>query len=431
MNKPWFKAKSYGWGWYPASWEGWLVMVLYIAVVVSLLVVMGAASHSVGDTLITFALPFIGLTSLLISISYFTGEMPGWRWGGVQIRASNGLMSDAISSMEVNEKAPLIFEEIKKAQNILLHCHPSPDPDSVGSVLALKFALEQLGKKVTAISGDSSIPQAFMHFPGASTIEQKSFNEVTPTDYDLFIALDSGSIEMVSRKIKVEFPETLKVIVIDHHRTNPGYGSINIVDPSYPATAQILFDLFGAWGITLTPEIASNLFIGTYTDTGGFKFEGTKPETFRAAAELVRVVPDFPGLIARMENSTTPSELAFQGWALSAIETFLDEKLALSAVSFEMLKKHHITAEDVNGSMISTIMRRVGTWGIVGGMAEKEKGITKVSFRTNDANTYDVSKLAVALGGGGHKAAAGVNMNMSLEEAKALVVQKVKEVYNL
>ncbi len=334
-------------------------------------------------------------------------------------------------SPELKEKAPLILEEVKKATSILLHCHPSPDPDSVGSALAMKFALEQMGKSVTVIRGDSEIPSAFSHFPGVASIVPKNFLETDLTEFDLFIAQDSGSIEMISRKGEVVFPSTLKVIVIDHHRTNLGYGSLNLVDSSYPATAQILFDLFKEWNVKLTSEIAANLFIGTYTDTGGFKFEGTNSHTFRAASELAEVFPDFPKLIDAMENSSTPGALAFQGHALASTETFLNGTLALSAVPFSFLAKESIDPEDSGAGMISTIMKKVGSWGIVGSMVELEPGRTKVSFRCRDSNTYDVSKLAVALGGGGHKAAAAALIALPLDEAKKLVVTKVKEVYNL
>ncbi|MES2216284.1 MAG: DHH family phosphoesterase [Patescibacteria group bacterium] len=429
---PWFKAKKYGLGWYPASWQGWLVLLLYLAMVVPLFIAVDSHSHSNSDTLINFSLPFIGLTSLLLALCYVTGEPVGWRWGnlnGSAFAKTTATASEA--SDEVKKLAPVILVEIKKAKHILLHLHPSPDPDSVGSALAMKFALEQLGKKVTAIRGDSEIPKAFMHFPGATEIVQKNFFEVDLKDFDLFIAQDSGSIEMISRVGTAVFPDSLKVIVIDHHRTNTKYGSINLVDSSYPATAQILFDLFKKWNISLTKEIASNLFMGMYTDTGGFKYVGTSPATFSAASELVKHVPEFSRLIAAMENSSTPGELAFQGLALNSIETFLNGKLALSVVSSVVLNEKGITDEDINGSMISTIMRRVGAWNVVGAMAEKEPGVTKVSFRSADGNVYDVSKLAVALGGGGHKAAAGVNMQMPISEAKKAVVAKAKEIYNL
>src|ERR1035437_6801700 len=98
----------------------------------------------------------------------------------------------------VKKEAPKILAAIKSANNILLHCHPSPDPDSVGSALAMKFALEQLGKKATVIKGDSVIPQAFMHFPGANDIVQKNFGEVDLKEFDLFISLDAGGLNMIS-----------------------------------------------------------------------------------------------------------------------------------------------------------------------------------------------------------------------------------------
>jgi phosphoesterase RecJ-like protein len=331
----------------------------------------------------------------------------------------------------IEEKAPIILDEIKKASHVLLHCHPAPDPDSVGSALAMKFAIEQLGKKATVIKGDSDIPEAFAHFPGVDEIVKQSFFETDLSQFDLFIAQDSGSIEMVSRRGQIEFPSTLKVIVIDHHRTNTGYGSINLIEPAYPATGQVLFDLFKLWNIQLTPEIASNLFIGMYTDTGGFKYEGTTPHTYRIAADLITVIPNFNRLISDMENSSSPEFLKYKGKALSSIETFLSDKVALSLVPYEFLVENNIPAQDSSAGAISMLMRSVGKWNVVGALIQAEPSKVKVSFRTRDANIFDVSKLAVALGGGGHKAAAGAVIDLPLKEAQELVVSKIKELYNL
>jgi len=81
MKKPWFKAKIYGWGWYPASWQGWLIVLIYIVLVSTFFSNYDAHSHSVSDTLINFVPTAIILTALLIFICYKTGEKPGWRWG--------------------------------------------------------------------------------------------------------------------------------------------------------------------------------------------------------------------------------------------------------------------------------------------------------------------------------------------------------------
>ncbi|MBP6858235.1 MAG: bifunctional oligoribonuclease/PAP phosphatase NrnA [Candidatus Pacebacteria bacterium] len=331
----------------------------------------------------------------------------------------------------IREKAPLILAEIQKAKSILLHCHPSPDPDSVGSALAMKFAVEQLGKKATVIKGDSDIPQAFMHFPGAKDIVMKNFFEVDLSEFDLFLCLDTAALGRVSTIGAVEFPSSLKVVDIDHHPTNPGFGTINLIEASYPATAQILFDLFKEWNIEITSDIAANLFVGIYTDTGGLKFSGVTPQTFQAAGELAAQCPNFSRIISVMENSNTVSDLHFKGLALTALEPMLGGKVGLAVVSLDELLAKNIADDSVSAGSISSVLRTVGEFDVVGALIEAEPGMVRASFRSKDANTFDVSALAAAFGGGGHRAAAGTLIALPLAEAKQKVVEKIKELYNL
>ncbi len=325
-----------------------------------------------------------------------------------------------------------ILDEVKKASSILLHCHPSPDPDSVGSALSMKFVLEGMGKKVTVIQGDSTMPRAFIHFPGATEIIPKNYHEIDIKEFDLFIVLDS-SANGVSRKQgpDVVFPPELRVVNIDHHRTNKGCGAVNFVDPTYPATCLMLYDLFKEWGVKLDTNIASNLFIGTYTDTGGFKYEGVKPETYLVAGELARHIPDLPGLIAKMENSTTLGFLKFQAAALGSITVYHDGILALALVPYSVIKAKGLVEEDIQPSRISSFLRTVPDWKIVACGIEIPEGEVKFSFRSSDSKTYDVSKLTAELGGGGHKAAAGVRLLMPFDEAVKKVVETTKIIYNL
>jgi phosphoesterase RecJ-like protein len=412
-NKLWFRAKRYGFGWYPVSVEGWVVMLVYFVIIVSLAKSVDAYSHSTSDTLINFALPFIGLTSFLLAICYAKGEYPRWRWGSEIPQASK------------------ILKAIKKSKRILLHCHPSPDPDSVGSALAMKYALEQLGKKVTIIQGDSEIPQAFMHFPGVGGIEKKSFSEVDLTKFDLFIIQDSGSPEMISRKNKPTFPLPIRTIVIDHHDSNKAYADINLIDAPAPSVTYILYKLFQEWNIKITPEIAANLFIGLYTDTGGFKYSVTGGNALTMAAELAHVFPAYPKLVFEMENSHEKEEIYVQAIALHSIQTFHNDHLAVSAVSKKSLDEKGVSAEALSQGYIASILKSVIGWDVAVCMVEVEAGTIKMSFRTRDAEKYDVSKLAVALGGGGHKGAAGAVLTMPLSEAVEKVVETTKKLYNL
>lgn len=329
----------------------------------------------------------------------------------------------------IKKQAPLILEEINKAKNILLHCHPSPDPDSVGSALAMKFALEQLGKKVTAIQGDNEIPEAFA-FPGVDTIIKKSYGEIDSKEFDLFIILDSSTPNMVSFKGPVIFPESMKTIVIDHHVNNIGYGSLNCIDPSYPATAQILFDLLKEMGIKLDHDMAINLFMGIYTDTGGFKYAAVSSATFTAASELVFLAPDFGKTISIMENSNTKEKFTYIGLALGSVKTYFSDRLAIAAVTKNQFDNNNLNGENYSPSEVSGLLRSVKNFDISICLIESAEGKVRMSSRSKDSVKFDVSKLAVALGGGGHKNAAGATIDLAMPEAIEKVVKIVQELYN-
>ena len=331
----------------------------------------------------------------------------------------------------VQEAAPKILEAIKASKSILLHCHPSPDPDSVGSALAMKFALEQLGKKATVIRGDSEIPQAFMHFPGADSIVPKNFFEVDLKEFDLFIVLDTASVEMISKRGQFKLPLNILTIAIDHHISNTKFSEINLVDSSSPATAFILYKLFKEWKITLTKDIAANLFIGMYTDSGGFKYPPTGYEVFQAAAELSKIFPDFYKLIFTMENSRSKDSVYYEALALNSIKVYLNENVVIAAVSNKELKDKNIPASMASESNVDNLIKSVIGWNVGIQATEVEPNKVKISLRTRDSEKFDVSKLAVALGGGGHKAAAGATLTMPLPEAIEKIVQTAKEIYNL
>lgn len=335
-----------------------------------------------------------------------------------------------ISSI-IREKAPIILAEIQKAKSVLLHCHPLPDPDSTGSALAMKCVIEQMGKIAEVIKGDSEIPHGFMHFPKANNILMKSFAEVDLNQFDLFISLDSGSRNMVSQEKPPAFPLPIKTIVIDHHATNDHYGEINLVDASSPATAFIIFQLLKLWNITITYDIALNLFMGIYTDTGGFKYALTDHRVIAAAAELAKVAPDFTEAIFGMENDQVKEALFYQALALNSIETFFGDSLAISSVSNSDLVKRNIPEKCIMGVGVANILISVSGWNIGVSMVERRPEVVKISCRTRDSKIYDVSKLAEALGGGGHRAAAAAVLYTSLSDAKKMVVEKAKELYNL
>lgn len=147
-------------------------------------------------------------------------------------------MTDQIKNM-----APKILEAIQKPSKILLHCHPYPDPDSVGSVLAMANVLKKLGKDVTTIIGDTKYPNGLLSLPNHDWIQPKNYTQIDPNEYDLFIVLDSSSPTQITQMAEISFPESMNTVVIDHHPTNGKFGKINLVEPTYSSTSQILYEL--------------------------------------------------------------------------------------------------------------------------------------------------------------------------------------------
>lgn len=339
---------------------------------------------------------------------------------------------------QVEKMAPQILAEIKKAKSILLHCHPSPDPDSVGGALALAAVLKQLDKDVTIISGDSSKKDEFDYLPGYSEIIEENFFTIDLSKFDLFIICDSADISMVSSLNPVSFPKSLKTIAIDHHHGNPGYGDINLIESFYPANCQLLYDLFKIWNIQITLEIAFCLYMGIYSDTGGFKYSGTKPETLQSASELLKVNPECWRGIFEMLNNNEPDFLRYKGLALSNIKTYFSGRVAITITTLNQIKKNNIKPEFVSASLISNELISVKGWeiGIVGTEKEKNEGESsstnkfRFSFRVRNEGTYDVSKIAEATGkGGGHKSAAGAAIDKPLKEALDVLLKSIEKIH--
>lgn len=321
------------------------------------------------------------------------------------------------------------LELVKNSQNILIHLHPSPDGDSVGSALAMKWALKQLDKEAIIISGDSHPPRVFAMLPGFEDIKDQTFLDTDLSEFDLFIAMDSSNLDQISKKGEVRFPETLKVLVIDHHKSNTNYGDLNLVNASAPANCQWLFEIFQKWGIEITSQIAIALLVGIYTDSR-FRYEGTSAKTFEITSRLVEKYPDFHQTFFELENNLKAERVYLLGLALNSIEKYFNDQVAIAVVTQEQLKEKNITKEDIENNEISNVLRSVIGWDLDISLIEVEPGQFNASFRTRDAKKYDVSKIAVSLGGGGHQAAAGARISGTVDEAKQKLLNAIQQSYH-
>lgn len=322
-----------------------------------------------------------------------------------------------------------ILHHIKQSRRILLHLHPAPDGDSVGSALAFYWFLQSLKKDVTLIRGDSDFPQNLKVLPGSDRIIPKTYFDITITDFDLFISLDSSALNQISKISPVIFPSNLKTINIDHHPTNTKFANFNLIDTDSPAVSQIVYQLFTKWHVKISPDIAINLLIGIYTDTGGFKYPKTTSATFDVASNLTKISPDFTEYIFQIENNSEPEQLRFKGLALLSIKTYFSNHVAISAVPYKILQKNKITKGHTEKSEISNTLKSVTGWDIGASLVEIDPDLCYLSLRTRNPKKYDLGQIAAAVGnGGGHQAAAGATINLPLPQAKKhllTVIQKL------
>jgi phosphoesterase RecJ-like protein len=328
---------------------------------------------------------------------------------------------------QIKNLAPKIWTEIKQANKILINCHYNPDQDSIGSALAMMHALEGLGKEVTVIKGDSDLPTFAQYLPGAEKIALKNYFEIKPEEFDLFVILDTASSEQLSRLGEIKFPTNLKTVIIDHHASNPKFADINLIAADYPATAQILFDLFGEWGIELNYDIAANLMVGLYGDTGGFRYQLVSEKTFQVAAKLCSLLPDYSMLLSRIFENTDLQELKFLGLALNRIESLFAGRVVIVAVDYNDLADSGINPVFTVDTGISSRLRSIKGVEMSFMIIERESGEVNISARAKEGSGKNVAALMKKLGGGGHALAAGTTLNKPVAEVKADLIAALTE----
>src|SRR3954454_23063360 len=175
-----------------------------------------------------------------------------------------------------------IAKALRAAQTIVILSHVRPDGDAFGSQLALGLSLRELGKDV-AIWNEDGMLEKYSFMPGSDSLTRPS---TTPETFDLGVALDTAVQNRLGTAGEAVRAETW--INVDHHPTNPRYGDLNYIDPTAPATGQILFDLLTSERLPMNAAIAENLFVAISTDTGSFQYPNTNARTFEIGAELLK-----------------------------------------------------------------------------------------------------------------------------------------------
>ena len=303
------------------------------------------------------------------------------------------------------------------AENILVASHVRPDGDALGSTIAFALWLKAKGKNVTAWNEEGVI-QKFRYLPEWDIV---TVPDPVPRAFDAVVALDN-SVKNRLGAVLDSVASTKLFVNIDHHVSNEGYGDLNYIDPTAPATGQILYEFFKELGVEITPGMAGNLFAAISTDTGSFQYQGTSARTFAAASGLIAAGVDVAKLSLQMYESQPMRRLDLLRYALNQAKFDCDGRLASFSLPLSAVEEMGVLPEDNEG--IIDHLRSVE--GVVAAVFFEElpDNMVRVSSRSKDERV-DVCKICRQFGGGGHPLAAGARIKGSLSAVENMFLEAV------
>jgi len=289
----------------------------------------------------------------------------------------------------------IVAQALLEADTFVIASHEGPEPDAIGSSLALGLALEKLGKKVFIYNKDGLESAKFL--PGYEKLKTY-LPDFIP---DIFCVVDCAKLDRIGEEAKSLAVRTT-IVNIDHHSKGENFGTFNYVETDAPACGVLVYKVLKELEVKITPEIATNIYAAIAKDTMGFILPTVNSESLRIAAELVESGADLQAVMKTLKYATL-RKYKLLSFFLSRIK--LEDYISTSYLLLEDFEKSGAKDEDsdefidmirgIDGVLVSIFVR------------EKQPGVFKVSMRSQ--GDIDVAEIARKYGGGGHKNAAGFN----------------------
>ena len=305
---------------------------------------------------------------------------------------------------------------LSDAEDAVLVCHVNPDADALGSMLGLACFLAGRATRVTAATPNpiDELPRWVESLPGREHLVGPGD---LPKQPSVLVSLDAADIDRLAGLAHL-VKRSGEAIVIDHHRTNEGFGTINLIDPAAAATAELVFRLIERIGGGFGPDVAACLYAGLVTDTGRFQFEATTPEVLRIAARLREQPFDQARLSQALYEDNSLAYLRLLGRLLQRAEHVPQADLVWVAVGRKDLEEAGVSIQETDD--LIDVVRTAREADVTAVIKEQVDGGFKVSMRSR--GDTDVATVAAGFGGGGHRLAAGYTSKLPLEDtARALI----------
>lgn len=306
-----------------------------------------------------------------------------------------------------------ILQRIEKAKHIVVIAHKHPDADSLGSASAFYTYILQLHKKVSFYCVTKNINNKLKFLPWVENIRD-SF----PDSADLAVAFDCGSYERIGFDVECD------LINIDHHISNKGFGTYNLVKPTYISSSAVLYDFFKSVGAKINAKMATALYAGLLDDSNAFLNDDVDDTTFALAGELVRLGADKKACNENIMQSTSLAALRLKGIMYKNMELFYDAKVAFFCVSADDMKATGAIAQDCEEPLEEALFLRSVVVSVL--LKENSDGTIKGSLRSS---SIDVLPIALTCNGGGHRLRAGFTLEniYTLKTAKEKILKLINK----
>jgi phosphoesterase RecJ-like protein len=316
---------------------------------------------------------------------------------------------------------PRAWEEaegyLRRAQRILAITHVQPDGDAIGSLMGFTHAMRGLGKHVTPACQDEP-NQRFDYLNGVRDVSRSGEG-----DFDLIVALDASDLARLGNVFMPVQHANIPMVVFDHHITNTQFGAVNVVEPGLSSTAEVVLLLTRRMNIPLTADIAVALLTGVITDSLAFRTSNTTPDTLAAAMELMQAGAPLVEITRKALTLRSFDSLKMLGMGLNAAQ--LDGRVAYALLTRKLRKEMGIREDRGDAGLVGMLITAQEA-DVAAVFVELPDGNIEIGFRSQPG--FDVSQVALELGGGGHPAAAGCTLPGPMRDAVSRVLPRLKQV---
>ncbi len=297
-----------------------------------------------------------------------------------------------------------------RGATVVLSGHVQPDADALGSTLALAEGLRRRGARVvTTFPEPFVLPDSLGWLPGADELVPPA---QLPAEVDVFVSLDAASPGRLGG-LAALLETAGRSVVVDHHASNPGFGEVRLVDPAAAATVVLVAALLEGLDVALDERLATCLYAGLTADTGSFRFGNTSPGTHELAARLLRTGIDHAAISRRLFDTAPFGWLGLLSAVAgrAALEPAVGAGLVWTWSTAAEARAHGLAPDQLEA--LVDVVRATAEADVACVVKGQDDGSWVVSLRSRGAT--DLTRVAMALGGGGHRAAAGYSSSLDLE----------------